>query len=773
MVFFSGFAALVYEILWTRHLALTFGANMLAVSIVAATFMGGLAIGSYLLGKVADKTNNPLRLYAIIEAGIAVCALAFPPALNLVNQVNIYLTQTFPESPAIAIGSKLLLSVGLLLLPTACMGGTLPVICRLFSDLEPGRMVGRLYAINTGGAVLGCLLASFLLIPKIGMMWTGTLAITTNLLVAMIAWNQAKTSEQTSPPISKPASAAPPSSHIILYTCVATIGALALGFEILWTRVFLLFLGSTTYAFATILGVYLFGLSLGAAIYARYLSRLRNQQRLFQLMLTAMGISILAALPFYDKLAYLFQYSHVFAEQQWHLLSTSSFLIVSLILLLPTALSGALFPTAVHLHSPNPDKVSSSIGNLLFWNTTGAVFGSLLVSLIAIPAVGILGSFRLLISLNLLLAIVVGWHFRKHLRQQLLLIPAAALLIVGFLPFSWDLQLMNSGVYYYSQDIDEAGGLSRRLEKHSPIIEQIEGLEATVALYRNAQGQRYFRVNGKTDGSSITDIETQMLLGQLPMLFQSDARDILVVGLGTGITLGQVAQYPGTNIDCAEISPAVVQISSHFAPENHNVLKKKNVRLLIEDARNLLQTSDKRYDIIVSQPSNPWQAGNANLFTKEFYQLAIRRLKKGGYFSQWLPIYDMPTDKLKTAINTILQSFPDTIAFGVGPDMILLSRIPTEELSSAPTLSNKYLAPANDLKRFAPDVGSLMKVYYYGDKTILSPFADGAPINTDNHPLLEFDRQMGQDRTRDNFFALMTNKDNVGSTDFPFIINKQ
>ena len=252
------------------------------------------------------------------------------------------------------------------------------------------------------------------------------------------------------------------------------------------------------------------------------------------------------------------------------------------------------------------------------------------------------------------------------------------------------------------------------------------------------------------------------------MMLHSSAQQALVIGLGTGITLDQVAQYPNVSVDCAEISPAVVEISKAFTRENQNVLQRPNVNLAVQDGRNLLLTWNKQYDVIVSEPSNPWQTGNANLFTHEFYRLAAQRLNPGGIYCQWLPMYDMPTSSLRTAINTFLQTFPETLAFGVGVDILLLGRVAENKGSGDITLPRRFPVPAQDLELFAPDMESLFRRFYFGDSTVLTTFAKGAPLNTDTYPRLEFDRQMGEDRREANYKALMAARRTSAPTRFPF-----
>jgi len=756
----SGFSALVYEILWTKHLTLTFGATMPAISSVAATFMAGLALGGFLFGRFADRSVNLFRLYAMLEFGIVISALCFPFALHWVEGIYIFLNQLYPESSFFSNSFRLLFSALLLLPPAACMGGTLPVVCRLFVGPRFSAPVGRLYAINTIGAVAGCLGSAYFLVPALGLAATGYIAMATNLLIGaaylFLAKGPQKVLESTAvnPLVSSPSNSA---ECRWLLLCVTILGALGLGYEILWTRVFLLFLGNTTFAFAIILGIYLAGLSLGGALYARWLSRRPNQHRLFQQMMALSGLFILATAPFYDQLAYLFQRAHELANGSWGMLTLLNIAIVAFATLIPTTLSGALLPAAVGLYTTDLEQAGESVGRVILFNTFGAVVGSLMAGFLLIPWFGLLGSFRLLAVLNLLLAFVFLLRFVRRLQPVGRLVPTVALgLILLLVPINWNQLLMNSAVYYYAPMIAKVGGLDVFFAD-TTLVDIEEGVEATVTV-KDYQGRvRFFSVNGKTDGSTGRDMSTQVLLGQLPMLLKNSAKKALVIGLGTGVTLNEVISHPAVETDCIEISPEVVRVAPLFATVNGQVWKDPRANLVIQDARQWLLTRKKDYDVIISEPSNPWQTGNANLFTADFYQIAARRLTFDGIFCQWLPLYDLSTEQLRIAIHTFLQTFPETTSFINGTDLILLgSKVP-----QAFDLQNLTAAMGNPritgrLARFDfSSAGSLLASSYFSGTVFLETFSAGAALNSDDHPWLEYSPQMGYSTFQTNFDRLI------------------
>lgn len=749
----SGFSALIYEILWVRYFSLILGGELLAISMVTATFMAGLALGSILLGRISDRSNNPLRLYAVLEFCIAISALLFPLALHSFSPYYLNLTSGLAANSGSAHLLDLGFSLLLILFPATCIGGTLPVICRLFSGQQFAQRVGRLYAFNTVGAVFGCLLSGFLLIPALGLSWTNSLAVTINFTIGLLAYLQSKNSAQNVAEATNFEKAPLSAEKIFLCTTMAVVGLCTLAYEILWSRLFILFLGNTTYAFSTILGVFLTGLSIGAWVYSRFLKQISNQARLLFILCLLLAGYLLISIPFYDQFAYLADSAHRWAGIRWWLQAGCSFMIVALAVLPPTLLSGALFPTAIALYAPRTGHFGEGTGILLFCNTCGAILGSCLASLYLIAAHGLHKSFTLVAYLNLLMALIILLFYASRIKR-IWVAPLLAIAIFSLaLPDNWNKSAMSSGPYYYHYG--EKGGLRNTLADYHRLLDYREGREASVAVFEKKNGTRMFRVNGKTDGGSDDDMLNQILLGQLPLLFHPEPKKAMVIGLGTGVTLAQVATADLAT-DVAEISPAVVAISDFFLEQNKGALTRPNVKLHLRDGRNLLLTGTETFDLIISEPSNPWQTGNANLFTEEFYQVAARHLNQGGIFCQWLPIYDLPPDSLRTAIATFMLSFPDTLLFAIGSDVILLGRrIPSD--SQAPWIAPRDFT-AQSLQILEPfqitNPRDLLNRYLFADSRTLKQFSRGAPINSDYRPRLEFILQTGWNYAEENQNAL-------------------
>lgn len=741
----SGFCALVYEVLWTRYLSLTFGTTIIAASVVAATFMAGLALGSYLFGRYADKQTNLLRIYAFLELGIALTALLFPPTLQLVEVIYIYLLQTFPQFPGMAHFLHFLFAAILLLPPTVCMGGTFPLMCRFFARKKSGGQIGRLYALNTLGATAGAFLCGYLLIPSLGISATGYLAIAVNLTISAASFFFSQkighTEAHDVSKVRRPEEQLIWSKNRGVLVATGCIGLFSLAYEILWTRLFLLFLGNTTYAFALILSAFLIALAAGGAQYARVVRPELDEKEFFVILSTLMGLTILFSLPFYDELPRLFLAAHQIAGERWWLLSLLSYLIVLVVLAAPIILSGALLPAAVAIIDPGKVHTGEGVGLVVLANTVGAVLGALLAGFFLIPLLGVQNSFRLLGVGNLCLSLYLFLHFRPRGAMRFLC-PAllGCGLLVALFPLSWRPELMNSGVYVYAAKYLQMGGMERVLAQEK-ILKVIEGQETTVAIHESGDGQtRFFTVNGKTDGGTGVDMATQILVGQLPLLLHRAPDDVLVIGLGTGVSLTGLADHPVNKIDCVEISPEVVKAYDYFKNVTGDPLSHPKVELLIDDGRNHLLTTAKKYDVIVSEPSNPWQSGNANLFTDDFYKIAATRLKENGLFCQWIGLYDITPENLRVLAKTFLRTFPRAMVFNAGSDLIIVGA--QHELAFDYEGLHRRMQRQGVKSALAEiglhSPGELIATHYLYSEAPLVSLAANARINSDDRPILEY-----------------------------------
>lgn len=770
----SGFSALVYEVLWTRYLSLIFGASMLSVCIVVGAFMVGLALGNYGFGRIADRAKNPLQLYALLELAIAASALALPALFAITQQIFGSIAPSLSQ-PYLLSSLRLILASLLLLPATICMGGTLPLMCRVVTSGDAERALGRLYAVNTAGAVLGCVGAGFYLIPWLGHQYTGYVAAAVNLLIAATVGIliRQKYSLRVRPSAALPISGQNSSqlNRSLVLSAVFVIGMSSLAFEVLWTRLFVLFLGNTTYAFSSILGVFLAGLTLGGYVYARWLGRGPNPVQRFIVLMALCALFVLIPALYYDKLAYLFLAAQLGAGDNWALLTLWRIGLATVVILPPAFFAGSLLPAGLGLLHPRSDAVGRSVGAILLLNTLGAVTGNTLVALLLIPTFGLLGSFCI-IAMGLLsgAALLYATSAEKFRFYPALIVCVAVIGLAIYQP-RWNPVLLNSGVYLYAQAKVQRGGLDADLLDRTTLFSR-EGLESTVAVFQKANGMRLFTVNGKVDGGT-NDMSTQVLLGQLPMLVHPAPRSVLVIGLGTGITLAEVATHAAAQVEGVEISPEMVDASSFFSDINRDVLKSPNVRLSIQDARNFLLINERKYDVIISEPSNPWQVGNGNLFTREFYRLVASRLNPGGIFCQWYPLYDMPPAYLKIASATILDTFPNALVFADPADLIILASPEESPLKiDYLRLQEKYNSSAakESLARLevasAPD---LLANFFFSGATPLAKLGKDTRINTDDLALFEQARPSQGQYLEENRTMLSRAQTGTLSTDQPLV----
>ena len=718
---------------------------MIAVSVVAATFMAGLAIGSFLLGRYADRDSNLLKTYALLEIGIAITALLFAPTLSVVEDLYAYWVQQLPNFPGLTTSINILFAGMLLLPPSICMGGTFPLMCRFFARRKSGAQIGRLYALNTLGATLGAFSSGYILIPTLGLSHTGFVAIFGNLAIAGICFALSK--RYGAVDADGNADEIMVSQHLDLskhrpiLLAVALIGFLSLGYEILWTRVLLLFLGNTSYAFSLMLSVYLVCIAMGGYLYTCISNPEMNERKLFLILSSMMGASVILTAPFYDKLAHLFQFAHEVSGENWWLLTLFSIVIVFFVIGLPTILSGALLPAAVAIIDSGKKYTGQGVGMVVLHNTTGAVLGCLAAGFIMVPAFGLLNSFKCLAVINLIMVISLALHFRQ--RGMLgRVVPSIAIagILLAFVPMPWDAKLINSGVYCYAAKYAKMGGIEKVLSSER-ILDVIEGRDCTVAVHESLGGDfRFFSVNGKTDGGTGGDMSTQYLIGQIPLMLHQAPKDVLVVGLGTGLTLNGMSSHPVECINCVEISPEVVKAEKYFKEFNGNALAEPKVNLLINDGRNLLFTNAKKYDVIISEPSNPWQSGNCNLFTDDFYKIAVERLKDGGLFCQWIGLYDITVENLQIVSQTFLNTFPRALVFKAGSDLILIgstSPLKIDYQLMKDRFSNKKIAEImRSINLRSP--GDLIAKHYLFDEETLASLAGNAILNTDDLPTLEY-----------------------------------
>ena len=773
--FASGMSSLVYQVVWVRELVLVFGATTFAVSTVLTSFMGGLALGSYYFGRRSETVARPLRLYGLLEIGIGLYGLAVPFIFAALPTVYHSFWRSL-QLPFFALSIvRFVFATLVLIVPTALMGATLPVLASFYARdaVRIGLRVGALYALNTFGAVLGAAATGFVLIPAVGMNATTTTAAAINILLGVVALTLSRRIEARRPldEAAPELADGPPVSRKSLRSLdrevsrrqIATViagfavsGFVALAYEVIWSRVLSLIIGSSVYAFSIMLTTFLIGLAGGAAIAARLVDRIRRPVQTFALIEVGIGVTSLIGAYLFDDLPYVFvQLYRLVDSSAFGLLLFARFLIASFVIIVPTFLLGSLFPLVVRIISSGKlaRATGRTVGDAYAANTVGAIAGSFASGFILIPWLGLLGSMRLCVALNFVVAgitfIASGYHRgeRQNNRRRItttLGAAVSALLIITVVLIEppWDPEVMSSAVYRYAPSLTDKSRqeLSEYL-KHGQgeTIFYKEGITATVAVQQQGGG-RVLKVNGKPEASTTGDMPTQILIGALPLLVRDQTDDVLLIGLGSGVTLGSVEQFPVKRVTCVELEPAVIEASRQFEDVNNHPLDDPRLRMVSNDGRNFIYTTDQKFDVIVSEPSNPWVTGVANLFTLEYFKRGAERLKEDGLFSQWLQIYEMAPEDVRTLIATFRAAFPQVYLFrGAEGDLMLLGS-KSERRLDLPVLQSHFDDPkvGAELKRInTTRPGDIVSRFYLGPAEVTNLSA-GAKLNTDDNALIEF-----------------------------------
>jgi len=506
----------------------------------------------------------------------------------------------------------------------------------------------------------------------------------------------------------------------------AISGFAALSLEVVWTKLLAMVLGSSTYAFSIMLITFLLGIAGGSAIAARLVDKKKNVLAFFVATQILIGVFVILSIPLFNGLPSLFfgllrKYNQSFWGMQ-----LMQFFVSSLVMLVPTLLMGAAFPMAVKIYKSA--KVGARVGDVYAANTIGGVFGSLMAGFLMIPLIGMQKSILISAILYFLVAVIAS---RK---LKITFFGLALMVLLGFF-FKLDKSVLTSGVFFH-------GDTYLKEQIPGEIIFYKEGQLGTIAVRRYPDGELILQTNGKVESSTHGDLDTQLLSGHLPLLFRPDAKNALVIGLGGAFSLGAVEQHQGlAEIDAIEIEPAVIEAAYLFSEFNNNALEDSRLNLIIADARNYLLASDKKYDVIASEPSNPWIKGMGNLFTKEFFELAKSRLKPGGIMGSWIHLYSMNESDLKITLRTFQEVFPHTAVFiNLSSTDLLLIGSEQELVLDYGQLVEKFEEEnvRNSFSRvYIKDAATLMG-YFLMDETAVGEFSKGAPLHTDNHPILEF-----------------------------------
>lgn len=777
----SGGAGLIYEVVWVRQLTKVLGASSYAVSIVLVAFMAGLGLGAWILGKTADRLHEAglVKAYIALEVGIGCYALFFTTLLDWAEVCYISFYQQFNPNVFNFLLLKLAIAFLLLVIPTTLMGATFPVLSRYLVRKKSAASleISWLYAANTLGAIGGTLAAGYFLLPSLGIYLTTMIGICLNLTAALGLFGfqllvKGGNNIFATTPVVRQCSQ---KDSMSLFQWGIAIGfglsgVAAMFYQVAWTRTLAMILGTTTFAFTTMLATFLAGLVLGSVTYGLW-PKSFSRSRLFVLFQLIAGFSVLLTIPFFEKLPVLYLSLHGARVTTWLDMQGLRFVLAAAVMVIPTFALGATFPVVTSLLIDNLGHMGQRVGKAYALNTLGAVIGAATAGLILVPLVGMQQTLIFGAMLNLLVGLGVTLLIKETpFVWRMSTIGIAGLLATVTVIYiqPWAPHIINSGVYLYANQYQDMEVRFRALEaeqgkssglstwdiweiamKQYDLLYYNPGATATVAVMERKDGVRFLTIDGKTDAGTggKSDMRTQVMIGQLPLLFHEHADKVLVVGLGSGVTAGSVLTHDVRQVDVAEISNGVIEAAGFFSEANHHALADPRLHIIPRDARNYLLTEEEKYDVVISQPSNPWIIGEASLFTEEWYRLVKEHLDNGGLFVQWVPSYLMDDRDLKIIANTLRTVFPHLTVWRSGSvgDMVFLAHKGSPlQIDFRHYLQEiKQEKVAQDISRVGLDPRELiLEQFVMGEKDLMpylyANLKKPLSVNTDNFTTIEF-----------------------------------
>lgn len=747
LLILSGAAGLVLETVLLRQLAWLFGNSATATALVLAAFMGGLAAGSALFGPRSDRTSHPLRLYGLLEWGIGLSGAALVWLLGSGRQIFLAPLRLIEPGPG-RTGLELALAFGLVLVPTVLMGGTLPAVSR-FVIRDARRLAGSLgllYGLNTLGAAAGVCLAGFVLIEKFGVSRTAYLAAGVNLLAGcgallldrrgVAAGGPASPGKREPVEPARPPREAEPAPSRVRAACLGAAalgGAVVLGYEVLWTRLLSLPMRSFSYSFSLMLSLFLLGLVLGALLLPIVAGRVRNPAAALGWIQLAMGAYVAASLFWLPGLL------TPSPASSFGGFLVKSALRASWVVLPPTILSGMALPLAVRGYSGGATRVGRDVGRVFALNTAGAICGALLAGLVLLPVAGAPVSLAVLAALNAFTGLLLFAALRRPAWRVVAAGIAIALCVVPAVSVS------NRFVGAFLRASRGGQNVGELLFFH-------EGATDTIAIVRKEYGfhdpqAKSLITNGVAMSATVKPVWRYMAAeGHLPVLFAAEPREAVHVGVGTGITLGAVASHSRLrSIVAAELSEGVIEGLGLFAVENGDALDDPRVRLVREDGRHYLELTAERFDVITVEPPPPIVAGSVHLYSLDFYELCRRRMRPGGIVAQWLPLHAQSLSSARMTARTFIEAFPHAQLWlpSVRDAVLIGSEEPlTMELDRVLEAYDDPRTRTNLQRAYLESPEALLATFLL-DSAGLERWTSGAPLITDERPLMEFFRHQG------------------------------
>jgi spermidine synthase len=753
LFFTSGFAGLVYEVLWMKELGLLFGNTAQAAATTLAAFFLGIAGGGLVFGRISKRSRNPLKLYALLEAGVTLTALLYFVLLDLYTVTYGMLFDGLHVHGNLFVAIKFLLALGVLLPPAFFMGGTLPVMSQFLVRQHDriGVTASTLYAVNTWGAALGAFAAGFYLPRLLGFTNAYITALTITAVVALLAGLLSR--RLAMPPAADTAAATVPSAapHIAgglqpwqIRMLALFSGFITLGLEVLWTRMFAQVLQNSVYTFAAILVVFLFALASGAAL-ARVLagSRLPQVPTLIMLMLAG-GLLVGASPLIFNSVTHGLDYS--ITDTGWIAYVIQVFANTAAVILPAGILLGAIFPYLLKIGERMQLPAGQTVGDLAAVNTFGAVLGSLAAGFVLLEIFGLWRSLQVMAGAYLLLGLMLALHLPVYrLAWTGAIAGAVALLATGL-----------DATHLPMVTLDPE-------KKQEFLVELYEGSGASVAVVTRRDSLR-IKVNNYYGIGGSGDHKNEERQSHLPLLIQPEATSVFYLGMGTGITAGAALQHPDVErVAVTEILPDVVRATrEHFGEWLHGLYEDPRAEVIAEDGRNFLLGTSENFDLIIADLFVPWKAGTGSLYSVEHYRAARERLNPDGIYAQWLPLFQVNRTEFDSIARSMLEVFPQVTVWrskfhGRVPIMLLAGHNGTRPLDMQGIQSRlsgiQRDAPADPGKKAigreaVPATADQVLLHYAGNLTRAAGlFADSA-VNTDDRPTIEYSAPVSHVRTK-------------------------
>lgn len=769
--FFSGATSLSLEVAWSKELSYLLGVDIYATATVVTAFMAGLGLGALLVSRLDRWIKASIKTYAILQWVIGFCALISIPLFRLTQPLFSFLFIRLGYDSAGFLLIRFLVVFGIMLVPVTLMGMSLPVVVGASYNKLKGRyayLAGKLYGVNTLGAVFGTLTAGFLLIPSLGILKTCMVTGAVDLFIGCILFWRVRNEgvrevSVSSPPRGKPVQSLPaaepsharPIPFARTFSWPAAVfllsGISALAYEIIWFRLLARIIGPSVHAFSIMLATYLLGIALGSLLGAGIIKKTKDHRLTMAVLLGAIGFGPLVILFFVNKLPIWYGMLFIrYTGTEFSILNLILQGVIACILILPATLAlGAFFPVVTRAYNmeQGEDHVKGSVGHLYFYNTIGGVIGSLAAGFWLVPAVGIKSAILAAGGLNIAMAFAIyaaGVQSDWFKKAAIGCVAVAAYSLFVFASPVMNQTILNAGLY--SEMMKKEFFSSKMVPENRSLGNLLyfqEGINNSVAVVANKfnDGNLTLHLSGSWEAS--TEIHGRFhlkFLGHLPMLFAREIKTVGVIGFGAGITAGTVLLYPDVQrVNVFELESGVINARKYFAFVNNMPLEDSRTRLFMVDGRSHITYGNIRYDVITSDPIHPYVAGASNLYTFDYYQTMAEHLNPGGIFCQWIPLVGMSPESYDTILNSMHQAFPHMAVFSFcGESVILASREPLR--ADWNSLENRFYAPKvhADLKMLDMLTPFNLVDFFMGAEAQIDRYLSGVTrINTDDNVWLE------------------------------------